>query len=142
MSLITTTSINGKSIQYDRLSQLKFIGYTHGYGTGHITEELYSEVKLYTTNYHPAITKGRIFKRRLLSLVLNKIGLNDEYLKHGQRRGIYVGFTGQNSKDFLLKRKDTFEPNCTQSADNIFKNWVQRWDKQRYNHLIETKRIM
>jgi hypothetical protein len=43
LALITTTSIHGKSIQYDRLKQLKLIGYTKGFGTNHISASFIEE---------------------------------------------------------------------------------------------------
>lgn len=45
LQAIITTSINGKSIQYSGLKCLKMIGFTKGYGSVNIPEELYSVFK-------------------------------------------------------------------------------------------------
>lgn len=137
LAMIVTTSIHGKSIQYDRIKQLKYIGLTHGYGTCHIDQELYQDCIKFVQQMYPKFDTRRVSKRRILTFTLQRIGLDEKYLNHGQRRGIYIGFTGKRSREFLLKNipESDFPLDLLQNCDQICEYWKKRWGAQRYNHL-------
>jgi hypothetical protein len=58
---ITTMSIYGKSIQYDRLPQLKFVGYTNGNTTSAIPQEVDEDGNVISEG-RPAYTKTNVYE--------------------------------------------------------------------------------
>lgn len=136
LALITTTSIHGKSVQYDRLKQLKFIGYTKGYGTSHIPGSLMDKVNIYLDQNYPKFNVKRRSKWQSLRFLAAQLKVNSEELfNHGNPRGIYCGWTGTKAKEFLLKKSVEFEKDLLQSADDLATFWKGRWAKQRSAHL-------
>jgi len=142
LAMIVTTSIHGKSVQYDRLEQLKYLGLTHGYGTGHVTDELYDQVKVFVKRNHPQFDLDDSSKHTTLSFALDRLGLGGGYLHHGRQKGIYAGVTGTNSREYLLKKASTHNPDLLKSCDEIAEFWKARWAAQRYGHLKSTGRLV
>jgi hypothetical protein len=132
---VTTFSINGKSIQYDRMKPyLQYIGETKGYGTLNIPDKLYDKtmnvlktLKDFNTIKHDS----RLFK---IKKVLEYLDIPLEVLKHGKKRGVYIGFTDNNSQSFLQGKTDTFNINA-KSINEIFEWWKNRWGNNRYKYL-------
>jgi hypothetical protein len=136
LALITTTSIHGKSVQYDRLKQLKFIGYTKGFGTSHIPASFIAKTREYLKETCPESHLQKQSKWDLLKILGQKLSIDSSQLfYHGQQRGIYCGWTGTNANDFLLKKRTNFTNDKLQSANEIAAFWKQRWAKQRSAHL-------
>ncbi|CAF3991126.1 unnamed protein product, partial [Adineta steineri] len=136
LALITTTSIHGKSIQYDRLKQLKFIGYTKGFGTSHISASFMDKVREYLKVNNPEVLTRKQSKWQLLKFVAQKLNIDSSQLfYHGDQRGIYYGWTGTNANEFLLKTKMNFVQDKLQSVESTASFWKQRWAKQRATHL-------
>ncbi|CAF1074832.1 unnamed protein product [Adineta steineri] len=139
-SLITTTSIHGKSIQYDRLKQLKFIGYTKGFGTSHISASFMDKVREYLKVNNPEVLTRKQSKWQLLKFVAQKLNIDSSQLfYHGDQRGIYYGWTGTNANEFLLKTKMNFVQDKLQSVESTASFWKQRWAKQRATHLNKSQ---
>lgn len=136
LALIVTTSIHGKSIQYDRLKQMKFIGYTKGFGTSHISTSLFDRVKNYIISNHPEFNVSKKSKWQCLKFIAQKLNIDTNRLFfHGQQRGIYAGLTGTNSKEFLVKKSLNLEQNKIEPVEAITYFWKERWAKQRSTHL-------
>lgn len=136
LALITTTSIHGKSIQYDRLKQLKFIGYTKGYGTTHIPESFMDKVYQFLEDSYPKFNAKKQSKWQSLRFLTQQLHIDSHKLfYHGDQRGIYCGWTGDNGKDFLLKRTSCCNRDKIQSVETITEFWKERWAKQRSAHL-------
>lgn len=139
---ITTTSLYGKSIQYDRLQCLKYMGLTKGNSVKDIPSEvtkLCSEYLKceYNQNYPPRK------KYIILMSAFNKLGLSKEDLLKSNEKGIYFGFTHQKSQDFLLDKLQTIPTvrESAQTATEIFQWWLDRWASQRQSHLKKNKRL-
>lgn len=136
LALITTTSIHGKSIQYDRLKQLKFIGLTKGFGTSHIPISFITKGREFLQANHPQCLQQKQSNWQLLKIIAEKLNINQEQLFfHGNQRGIYCGWTGTDAREYLLKKRMNFTTNQLQSAREITAFWMQRWARQRFLHL-------
>ena len=145
---INTTSINGKSIMYDRLKCLKFVGMTKGYGHTHIPLQLYEKSILFLKDFYRTeydkISKGSSSKKINLQFLTTKINLNPATLFHAESRGIYFGYLFKNSKELPLSTKPndigSVEPAVLKNTEYIFKEWLKRGES-RYIHLQETERV-
>ena len=125
-----TTSIHGKSIQYDRLKELKFIGYTKGYGSVQIPDELYDVCKDYNNKYKVVIMdRNRIDRFNFLKNILKHLNLDQEILQHNNKRGIYFGFL------FKSKLNNEYDKSELQSISEKYIQWKQRWCNNRLNNL-------
>jgi Domain of unknown function (DUF4338) len=139
IAMIVTTSIHGKSIQYDRLKELKYIGLTRGYGTCHINENLYEDCIKFINKRFTNMNTKKMSKRRILNITLQTLNLGREYLNHKQQRGIYIGFTGTKSKSFLSykNKEDTkFENDLLKNVDEICEFWKKRWAVKRLQNIL------
>ena len=135
LAAITTTSIYGKSCQYDRLKCLKFIGYTSGYGTSHIPEKLFARGMnlLKALGNYPSFSANEKLRRvKRLLLVLN---LPESLVKHENYKGIYFGFTSNQSKSFLCEETLDFQHSC-QTVSEVSDWWKNRWAGQRYQYKL------
>lgn len=139
---ITTTSLYGKSIQYDRLKCLKYVGETKG----NSVKDIPSEVTKLCSDYLKCEYNQNYPSRKkyiILQSAFNKLGLSKEDLLRSNKKGIYFGFTHPLSQAFILNeikeipevRKDA------KSANDIFKWWLNRWAIQRFEHLKSTNRL-
>lgn len=139
IAAITTFSLHGKSIQYDRLKQLKYIGLTEGYGASHIPDKLYDKMIKYLHDNKINI-KNLTSKMHIVSKFCKCVGIRD-VTKHGKKRGTYFGPLGTKWKEYLTCMTDTFDPDMLVSVDEIFNEWKNKWAMKRFNHLIENNRI-
>ncbi len=132
---VITTSLYGKSIQYDRLPFIKLIGYTKGYGVKQFP--IYLDEKI-TDFYNKYIKKDNQYFRKLIKYnkVFSLIGYNSKnILYHGEKRGVYLGYVSKQSKDFLNDKIETFELENIKPLYNIVEWWKERWAKKRYERL-------
>lgn len=127
---IVTTSINGKSIQYDRLQCLKMIGYTKGYGSVNIPDELYSVCQEYNNIWKVIPKNNRIDRFTFLKNLLKHLDLSQDILLHNRQRGIYFGypFSTKFCKDYNIDE--------LQSVDDIYRTWKSRWCDKRISNLV------
>lgn len=140
-----TFSIYGRSIQYERLKELKYIGLTSG-ESFIISDELYEKMKEYLilTNKFDEIKKKSHVKRIIIQTILNELSINKKELFHNIERGIYVGYCYNNSKELLCSQNNLNEqilPENCKPLIEIFNFWKERWAKQRFNYLTITKRV-
>ncbi|UJR08360.1 hypothetical protein I4U23_012631 [Adineta vaga] len=142
IGLVTTTSIHGKSIQYDRLKQLKFIGCTKGFGISHIPTSFIDRGKIYLKQNYPESLHRKQANWQILKILVEKLKIDStEVFFHGNQRGIYCGWTGTNANEFLLKRMMNFTQDKLQSVDQCGQFWKERWAKQRSTHLNKMKNL-
>jgi hypothetical protein len=124
---LVTLSLYGKSVQYDRLKELKFLGYTEGIGSSHVPEELYQAIDKYIKdNNLPA--KKLINRMHKIDYICKYLDTKNKLCKHGIKRGIYIGFTNNHdiAKKFLNNESSSYSPNL-KSVDEIGKYWKDRW---------------
>jgi len=135
---ITTTSLYGKSIQYDRLKEIKLIGYTKGNSVFKYPTEFIQKCKKYLEDYYNCSLNNKLY---IISTILQKLELpKDEFMKSNPK-GIYFGFIYPDSKDFLCDKIQNIKEDKLKSVDEIFNEWLNRWAIQRYNNLISINKI-
>lgn len=136
----TTMSLYGKSIQYDRLPRIKFVGYTKGTSLTNVPADIPAYCKDYLKNNGYTNPKDNLWA---ITKTFRKLDIPIEDFLKGCKKGIYFGFTHKNSQDFLQGKND-IEPNpieTAQPAQEIYNWWLQRWGQQRYSHLKNTNRV-
>lgn len=137
---IITLSLYGKSIQYDRVKELKFIGYSKGYGTVEIPDIIYEILTKYCNSNNIEYKSSNKFYS--ISNILRKLNISSNLVYHSIERGIYFGYTGTNANKFLVGINNNFKQDYLNSLTNIYDYWKNRWANQRFNNLLETKRLM
>lgn len=139
---LVTLSLYGKSVQYDRLKELKFLGYTEGIGSGHVPEELCKSIDKFIETHNLPVKK---FKSRLhkITYVCKFLKTKNHPTKHGTKRGVYIGFTNKYdiSKKYLTSDVKEYTSNL-KSVEEIGKYWKERWAINRFNHLLNNNKIM
>ncbi len=140
---VITTSLYGKSVQYDRLPFIKLIGYTKGYGIKHFP--IYLDIKIcdFYNKYIKDEIKSKILKKMIkYKKVFQFLGHNSNHiLYHGEQRGIYLGYISNQSKDFLNNKCDTFQLDNVKSLKEIAEWWKKRWAKNRYERLYKDGKL-
>lgn len=141
VSTITTFGINGKSIQYEKLKVIKLVGFTKGYGTCHLSDDLLARAKdelSFELDGMTSKSKLDVWKR-----IFKILDIPSELLKHQKQRGVYVGFTSSNSKDFLQGKCQESEMNYShvQSIVDITKWWTSTNARKRFSHLATSNRL-
>jgi len=127
---IITTSINGKSIQYDRLSCLKMIGYTKGYGSVNIPDNLYKVCQEYNNIWKVIPKSNRIDRFNFLKNLLGHLELSQNILQHNNKRGIYFGYL------FSTKLNDNFKQDELKTIHEIYDEWKTRWCNKRIINVL------
>ena len=109
---ITTTSALGKSSVYNRLSlngipYFKSIGFTNGWGHFHIPDAVFSLMReyleqnkhKYSRNYQ--FGEGPNWRIRAIRETLRMLGMNQNLLRHGIQREVFICDLAENSRDVL-----------------------------------------
>ena len=110
---LTTTSLYGKSIQYDRV--FKYIGLTKGYGHEHITDEKYMQMVKWLKRNNADLPSGTTnLRMRRISAYARATG-EEISLEHGHRRGVYYHKAVPSEK-----------------RPEIIQQWYDRWGLPRY----------
>jgi hypothetical protein len=134
---LTTTSAFGKSSMYDRLKIDKEpiaipIGYTQGYGSFQISEQIYREILEYLneTGFNTArcYGNGPSKKLKILCRSFKSLGL-PEFDRHGIKREFYLFPLVYNLKEII---KDGAIPHWkNHSFDELQEYWHVRWAEKR-----------
>jgi hypothetical protein len=136
---IITFSLYGKSIQYDRIKELTYIGLTKGEGVSHIPRWLSNCILEYMKKTYP----NKNYNRRIYTIsAFAKKYKVDALLQSKEQKGAYIGFTGENTKYFLSGIDDIFVPKKLKNVNEIYNFWKNRWATNRFNTLISTNRVM
>lgn len=133
---ITTMSIYGKSVQYDRLPCVRFVGYSSGFTTSYIPQEVIDFARFLEPNI-----KDTLY---LLKKVFQTYDIPLDDFTKGIRKGVYFGYTHPGAKEYLLSNTDTEEMNpipYAKTVDEITEWWKSRWAIQRFTHLQQTERV-
>jgi hypothetical protein len=130
---ITTTSAFGKSSIYNRLKYhhdivAEKLGYTEGYGSFQIPDELYERIIAYLTNIGENAERGYgngpSRKLKLINLACRKLGLAN-YSYHGIKREYYLFSFVQNLKQVICRQEHAVWKNYEFS--DLFAYWRERW---------------
>ena len=133
LMFITTTSAFGKSSMYDRLTYNgkkinEFLGYTEGYGTFHISEDLYKKMILILEkegiNTKRGYGTGPSRKLKLIDQSFKKLDL-PKYTSHNIQRGFYLFPTVKNLKGVIHKNESPEWYN--RQFYELGEYWMNRW---------------
>ena len=144
---VSTFGLYGKSVQYDRLKEIKYIGETNGNGTCDIPIFLYEQIRDFVKEHYPNeyLRRSNMSspKMRILQFGLTMLDFDQkEVLFHGKKRGIYFGYTSSQSKDFFNGKTNTFELNHNiKSFNEIIEFWKNRWSKKRFENILKESRF-
>ena len=140
LACIFTTSLYGKSSQYNRLKfddQLLYvpIGKTKGYGTLHLTDETFDAMRDLLRTQKIIVTNrfgdGPIWRMRVIRTAAELLGFNPDFLlRHSFQRNIYAVPLAHNFKEFLQgehKKLNYFDYPLSFLVDH----WQTRWLRQR-----------
>ena len=131
---IITTGLYGKSVQYDRLKELKFIGYTSENSVYKISPHITKLCRDFLLLKHNKNTNNYT-KLHVISTALQKLNLSRDVFMSDNPKGIYFGYTYENAKQILCGADIDVTINKQLTGHQIFDEWYDRWAIQRYTHL-------
>ena len=144
IACIFTTSLYGKSSQYNRITYnditlYELIGYTKGYGTLHLTDETFSAMVEFLKENNILISNkfgyGPSWRMRVIRSVANILGFDSYFLlRHSFKRAIYLTPLAWNYLEFL-KGKDKKLKYYKFSSKDLTKYWRNRWHLKRKDNL-------
>lgn len=133
LKYIATTSINGKSIQYSKLDELKYVGLTSGYGTGHLSKQAIEAARQRCKRKKESVIN-------IVKTVTRQLNLDPEkILHHGQCRGVYIGFLSQECKNLINTRETSSHCLATCNTACVTAKWVQKYALKRQINLQKRK---
>ena len=138
--VIVTTGLYGKSVQYDRLNEFKYVGNTKGNSIYWIPEEITNKCREFLKIYHNFDTTG-LKKIAIISKIVSVLNLNKEEIMSDNEKGIYIGFTRPDAAKYLCEKTTHVKHHKFKPAQEIFNDWLNRWAIQRYTHLADTNRL-
>jgi Domain of unknown function (DUF4338) len=140
LACIFTTSLYGKSSQYNRIKyDDKFlyvpIGRTKGYGTLHLTNETFNAMRDLLESRDISVTNrfgdGPIWRMRVIRTAADILGFDADFLlKHSFQRNIYAVPLAHNSVEFL-KGEHSKLRYYNYPLDELVGYWKERWLKNR-----------
>ena len=147
---ISTMSIYGKSIQYDRIPELKFVGYSSGEGLKSFSNETLELSRQYLALNGVDINKlvnQTQPTAKIIGKTLSMLGLcKDDYMYHHIKRGVYFGELFKDSLKILRKEVDNniseININTLRSVDAIYSEWYNKYAMKRYTHLLTESRLI
>jgi len=140
LACIFTTSLFGKSSQYNRLKfneELLYvpIGKTKGYGTLHLTNETFEAMRELLRSRNILVTNrfgdGPIWRMRVIRTAADVLGFDGDFLlKHSFQRNIYAIPLAHNFKEFLNSEHCRLRA-YDYSLDDLVQYWKERWLNMR-----------
>ncbi|PJJ76188.1 uncharacterized protein DUF4338 [Thermoflavifilum aggregans] len=137
---IFTTSLYGKSSQYNRLKYkgnllYNHIGYTKGYGTLHLSKETIQEMvkflKSKNIDVNHKFGDGPSWVMRVIAAAGELVGFDTDFLlKHSFKRSIYFVPLAKNYREVLndeVKRPIYYN----YKKSELVKYWKERWFENR-----------
>lgn len=141
LAAVTTTSLYGKSSQYERLKEYQYLGETNGtVGTGHISNEgrilLSTFLKKNRQKNNAGISNNRGGPGGVGTLnefisVCKMLGENPEEYSAKQPRGVYFAELGDNVCPFLRGEISEFVSRL-RPEEQITSWWLERWYSMRW----------
>lgn len=135
---VTTTSSMGRSSVYNRLrlngeSYFERVGYTIGWGHFHITDTLFEQMRDYLRERdhayadHHKFGEGPNWRLRTIRAALKALRINENVLKHGIQREVFVAKLAANAFDVLHHGEEEPDVNGLRSVAEISAMAVERW---------------
>ncbi|HEX2255741.1 MAG TPA: Druantia anti-phage system protein DruA [Afifellaceae bacterium] len=135
---VTTASSMGRSSVYNRLklgstSYFTSIGYTTGWGHFHIPDGLFWELREYLRSIGHRYAdlhrfgQGPNWRLRTTRAALEALGLNDELLRHGIRREVFICNLAANATKLLRTGKGLPELSSLLTVQEVAGLALERW---------------
>lgn len=148
LALVTVTSALGRSSLYNRLKlvapahdkvppstlvDVKYIGATQGYGHFQLSDALFERLRALLVQENHAYGNGHQFgqgpnwRLRVARVALQRLGLDENLLRHGIAREVYAMPLASNLRAFLTGRAATPEidrPSARCIASAALERWV------------------
>jgi len=151
LACIFTTSLYGKSSQYNRIKYknillYKLIGYTKGYGTLHLTDEtfnaMYDLLKENNILISNKFGEGPSWRMRVIRSAADILGFDSDFLlQHSFKRAIYLTPLAKNYLEFLNGKSDKLDY-YDFSLSELTEYWYNRWHLKRRNNLDIKKSVL
>lgn len=151
LACIFTTSLYGKSSQYNRLKfhdELLYvpIGKTKGYGTLHLTDETFDAMRDLLKIHKILVTNrfgdGPIWRMRVIRTASQLLGFDSDFLlRHSFQRNIYAIPLAHNFRQFL-KGQHTKLNYFDYPMSSLIEHWRSRWLTQRKANPEITSQVM
>ena len=147
---VTTSSSMGRSSVYNRLKlgrteYFSPIGYTGGWGHFHIPDSLFADLRDYLREIghsyadHHQFGEGPNWRMRTTRAALEALGFNDDLLRHGIEREVFLSQLADNALKLLRTGKGKPDLSSLLSADDVSKLAVERWILPRSERRPEFK---
>jgi len=150
LSCIFTTSLYGKSSQYNRIKykdQLLYIpiGQTKGYGTLHLTNETFAAIRELLKSRNILVTNrfgdGPIWRMRVMRTAADMLGFDADFLlRHSFQREVYAVPLARNFKEFLRGEHCRLRY-YNYSFAELIEFWKERWLVNRKQNLKVRKNV-
>lgn len=120
---ITTMGLNGKSIMYDRLKEIKLVGYTNGeFSILHIPDIVFKKCKILFD--YLKLDVSRVGRANIIEELFNKTGIKQKFTDHIVKKSCYVGW--------VFKSKFALKPNeKLKTVSDMTKEWLTRWSNRK-----------
>jgi hypothetical protein len=136
--VVTTSSSMGRSSVYNRLKlggieYFQPIGYTGGWGHFHIPDALFAELRDYLRDIgHDYADRHRFgqgpnWRMRTTRAALEILGFQDDMLRHGIEREVFLCQLASNALKILRKGKGRPNLSSLLSAEDVAQLAVERW---------------
>ncbi len=151
LACIFTTSLYGKSSQYNRLKfdgQLLYvpIGKTKGYGTLHLTDETFDAMRELLRARNILVPNrfgdGPIWRMRVIRTASELLGFNPDFvLRHSFQRNIYAVPLAHNFRNFLTGKHSKLNY-FDYPLSSLVEHWQTRWLRQRKGNPEVRKNVL
>lgn len=131
---VTTLGVNGKSVLYDRLKEVKLIGYTVGKcSTLHIPTEVVEKTKILSK--HLKLTNIRQGTIDMIKTLFRKVNIPTTFDKHINKKAVYFGYLYDTKF-----QKIEVDVSKLKTVKKITEEWKSRWASRRLeNTTLKTK---
>ena len=147
---VTTSSSMGRSSVYNRLKlggieYLTPIGYTRGWGHFHVPDSLIDDLRDYVREIGHSYAdqhqfgEGPNWRMRTMRVALKALGFNEDMLRHGIRREVFLSQLANNALAILKTGKGRPDLSSLLSAEDVGKVAVERWMVPRSERMPEFK---
>jgi hypothetical protein len=148
--VVTTSSSMGRSSIYNRLKlggieYFTPIGYTGGWGHFHIPDNLFLDLRDYLRiNGHSYADENRFgqgpnWRLRTTRTALKALGFNDDMLRHGIKREVFLCQLADNALKVLHSGRGKPDLSSLLSAEDVAALAVERWMLPRSERRPEFK---
>ena len=151
LACLFTTGLFGKSSQYNRLSYNGHptylpIGSTRGYGTLHLSEELFAALRSVLAAGEVRVANrfgdGPIWRMRIVRCAGELLGFDSSFLlQHSFRRAIYAIPLASNAREFLRGEAERLDYISIPAAD-LASHWRTRWLVNRRRQPAIVSRVL